>query len=149
MSKVGRRVFDNLTRYSLCRCIFLNGGLVNLRGLNSLRPLSVTSQLSAQSGKTKGEDEEDNEEMSKPIKFSTSQASHRTWNVDRSLGSKFQRPWWKVLPISLFGVAFVLWCMFREESEIDTTLKRELYEHLPGLLSDEDQEKLKDKKSPT
>ncbi|KAL4624376.1 hypothetical protein GN956_G17382 [Arapaima gigas] len=82
-----------------------------------------------------------NEDHNKPIKFSTSKASHRTWKVEDSLGSRYQRPWWKVLPISLVGIAFLLWCFFREESEIDQQLKKQLYEHLPGFVSEDDEGK--------
>lgn len=108
------------------------------------RMLSITSQRCAQSRKPP---DDDDEAVSKPIKFSTSKASHRTWNVDRSLGSNYKRPWWKVLPISLFGVGFLLWCAFRKETELDESLEKNLYEHLPGLLSDEEQEEVKNKPS--
>ncbi|MBN3306389.1 CSMT1 protein, partial [Amia calva] len=70
----------------------------------------------------------------KPIPFSTSKASHKTWTVDRSFGSEYQRPWWKVLPISAICITFLLWCIFRKESDIDAQLDRKLYEHLPELL---------------
>lgn len=103
--------------------------------------LSVTSQLYAKSRKPP----DDDKETSNPIKFSTSKASHRTWNVDRSLGSTYQRPWWKVIPISIIGVGFLLWCVFRKETEIDETLEKHLYEHLPELLSDEEEESVENK----
>uniref|UniRef100_A0A8C9SDS5 Ubiquinol-cytochrome c reductase complex assembly factor 4 n=1 Tax=Scleropages formosus TaxID=113540 RepID=A0A8C9SDS5_SCLFO len=90
----------------------------------------------------------DDEDLGKPIKFSTSKASHRTWKVEISLGSQHQRPWWKVLPVSLVGVAFVLWCIFREESEIDQQLEKQLYEHLPGLFEDEDRKETEDVPKP-
>uniref|UniRef100_A0A671RE13 Si:ch211-231f6.6 n=1 Tax=Sinocyclocheilus anshuiensis TaxID=1608454 RepID=A0A671RE13_9TELE len=99
------------------------------------RMLSLTSQLNAKSRKLP-----DDNEASKPIQFSTSKASHRSWKVDRSMGSSYQRPWWKVLPISLVGVGFVVWCIFRRETEIDESLEKNLHEHLPGLLFDEEQE---------
>lgn len=73
------------------------------------------SQLSAKStDDSKGKDE--------PIKFSTSKASHKTWKVDSSLGSRYERPWWKVLPISLFLVGIILWCAQREETDVDRKL---------------------------
>ena len=75
-----------------------------------------------------------------PIKFSTSKASHRTWRVDRAMGSQYQRPWWKVLPVSLVSLGFLLWCALRRETDVDAALQRELYEHLPGLLKDEEDE---------
>uniref|UniRef100_A0A8C1ZSJ4 Si:ch211-231f6.6 n=1 Tax=Cyprinus carpio TaxID=7962 RepID=A0A8C1ZSJ4_CYPCA len=82
------------------------------------RMLSMTSPLNAKPRKPP-DDDDDNDKASKPIQFSTSKASHRTWRVDRSMGSTYQRPWWKVLPISVIGVGFLVWCMFRKESEID------------------------------
>lgn len=77
-------------------------------------------------------------EVAKPLKFSTSKASHRVWRVNQALGSREERPWWKVLPVSLFGICFLLWCVFRKGSEIDKKLEKELDEHLPGILSYED-----------
>lgn len=100
------------------------------------RPLTLTSQAPARS-KPSSDDEAVNSE---PIKFSTSKASHRTWKVDRSMGSQFERPWWKVLPISLVFTAFLLWCALREETDVDAQLEKQLYEHLPGLISDEEPE---------
>uniref|UniRef100_A0A673XVY6 Uncharacterized protein n=1 Tax=Salmo trutta TaxID=8032 RepID=A0A673XVY6_SALTR len=89
--------------------------------LNHARTLSLTSQRLAKSTA-----DEDGEELSHPIKFSTSKASHKTWDVDQSLGSKYQRPWWKVLPISLFGVSFLLWCALRGETDFDGQLEKNL-----------------------
>ncbi|KAG8433039.1 hypothetical protein GDO86_017348 [Hymenochirus boettgeri] len=56
---------------------------------------------------------------SKPLKFSTSKASHRNWTVDKSLGSDETRPLWKVIPVSVFLTAFLLWAVFREETDLD------------------------------
>uniref|UniRef100_A0A672JYZ9 Si:ch211-231f6.6 n=1 Tax=Sinocyclocheilus grahami TaxID=75366 RepID=A0A672JYZ9_SINGR len=111
------------------------------------RMLSVTSQLNAKARKPP--DDENEAFKPKPIQFSTSKASHRTWKVDRSMGSTYQRPWWKVLPISITGVGFVVWCMFRRESEIDGSLEKNLYEHLPGLLADEEQQDVGIKNKPS
>lgn len=61
-------------------------------------------------------------ESNTPLRFSTSKASHRTWTVDKSFGSDNSRPWWKVLPISLLLAGILLWCVFREETEIDKLL---------------------------
>ncbi|KAM4624089.1 ubiquinol-cytochrome c reductase complex assembly factor 4 [Polymixia lowei] len=130
------RVLSSLTRYSFSPGIITHYTTTSLRSLNSVRPLSLISQRLARS-KESADDEVVNSE---PIKFSTSKASHRTWKVDRSMGSQYQRPWWKVLPISLFGVGFLLWCTFRGETDIDVQLEKELFEHLPGLLSDEEEE---------
>ncbi|KAK7123376.1 hypothetical protein R3I93_021710 [Phoxinus phoxinus] len=135
----------HLSRISLSHNVFTSRRNVNLRPC-ATRMLSVTSQLYAKSRKPPDDDEED-EDLSKPIKFSTSKASHRSWNVDRSLGSNYQRPWWKVVPISLFGVGFLLWCVFRKETEVDESLEKNLHEHLPGLLSDDDEVAVKNKPS--
>uniref|UniRef100_A0A096M9N6 Ubiquinol-cytochrome c reductase complex assembly factor 4 n=1 Tax=Poecilia formosa TaxID=48698 RepID=A0A096M9N6_POEFO len=102
--------------------------------LDSLRSLSLTSAAPARS-KPSSDDEA---VSSEPIKFSTSKASHRTWRVDRSLGSQHERPWWKVVPISLAFTAFLLWCIMRSDTDIDTQLEKHLYEHLPGLEEDEE-----------
>ncbi|XP_067234667.1 protein CCSMST1-like [Chanodichthys erythropterus] len=139
------KVCFHLSRLSLGHNVFTSRRTVNLRPC-ATRMLSITSQLCAKSRKPP-DDDDDDKAVSKPIKFSTSKASHRTWNVDRSLGSNYERPWWKVLPISLFGVAFLLWCAFRKETELDESLEKNLYEHLPGLLSDEEQEEVKSKPS--
>ncbi|MGH0192114.1 UNVERIFIED_CONTAM: hypothetical protein FKN15_003734 [Acipenser sinensis] len=88
------------------------------------RHLSSTAQLSRRSEPLNDEEEKD----TGPMKFTSSKASHRTWSVDQSLGSHFQRPWWKVLPISLIGLAILLWCFLREESDIDRELERSLSE---------------------
>lgn len=112
------------------------------------RSLSFTSQLCAKSSRTPGSTDGE-ERLSQPIKFSTSKASHRMWKVERSMGSRFQRPWWKVLPVSLFTIGFLLWCVLRPESDIDRALEKQLYEHLPGLLTNiEEEEEEEPKKEP-
>ncbi|XP_045929343.1 protein CCSMST1 [Micropterus dolomieu] len=131
MSPVAGRVFTGLRRVASSRGIFIHDATSTVSSLNSMRPLALSSQRSAKS--TDDSEEVNNE----PIKFSTSKASHRTWKVERSLGSQFERPWWKVLPISLLASGFLLWCALRNETDIDAKLNKGLYEHLPGLLSDE------------
>lgn len=107
------------------------------RTLLNGRSLAVTSQMAAPP-RAPADDEEE-ERPAEPIKFSTSKASHRTWRVDRSMGSQHERPWWKVLPISLAFASFILWCVFRDETDVDSKLGKQLYEQLPGLLSDEEE----------
>ncbi|XP_043082594.1 protein CCSMST1 [Puntigrus tetrazona] len=141
MSKVCVR----LSRLSLGRSVFTSRTHANLKPC-STRMLSLTSQLNAKSRKPP---DDDDEELSKPIQFSTSKASHRAWKVDRSMGSGYQRPVWKVLPLSLVAVGFVTWCIFRRETEIDKSLEKNLHEHLPGLLSDEEQEEVSTKNKPS
>ncbi|KAL7886794.1 hypothetical protein AOLI_G00045150 [Acnodon oligacanthus] len=136
-SSAVRRILIDITRFS---------GSRGTSGLWSLRPctvqaLSVTSHFCTKSLKSPGGNEED--ELSKPIKFSTSRGSHRTWKVERSMGSTHQRPWWRVLPFSILGVSFLLWSFFRKESDIDRALEKQLFEYLPGLLTfmEEEEEK--------
>ncbi|TSL82515.1 Protein ccsmst1 [Bagarius yarrelli] len=125
MSAAGRGAFTNLLRCSL------NPGQCS-RGI--LRSLSLTSHFNAKPSGSPGSSDGE-ESPPQPIKFSTSKASHRTWRVERSMGSRFQRPWWQVLPLSVLTVGFLLWCVFRQESDVDRSLEKQLFEHLPGLLS--------------
>uniref|UniRef100_A0A3P8Y0V9 Ubiquinol-cytochrome c reductase complex assembly factor 4 n=1 Tax=Esox lucius TaxID=8010 RepID=A0A3P8Y0V9_ESOLU len=89
--------------------------LVPAYGKVRIHDLLTTSRLS----KPKKPADEEDEELNQPIKFSTSKASQKIWNVDKSFGSQYQRPWWKVLPISLLGVSLLLWCALRSETDID------------------------------
>ncbi|KAM6299295.1 ubiquinol-cytochrome c reductase complex assembly factor 4 [Aegotheles albertisi] len=57
------------------------------------------------------------------IPFSGSKASPRVWSVSRSMGSDHERPWVKVLPLSLLCGGLLLWCVFREKTEIDERLE--------------------------
>lgn len=126
-------VFARLTRVALSRGTFIHSGAATVR-LHSVRSLALSSQLS---GKSK-QSADDEEVKSEPIKFSTSKASHKTWRVDRSMGSQYERPLWKVVPISLLATAFLLWCAFRDETDIDAALEKQLYEHVPSVLSNEE-----------
>ncbi|XP_034564289.1 protein CCSMST1 [Notolabrus celidotus] len=137
MSTTAGRVFSGLIRAASCRG-FCTYKASTVR-LSSVRSLSVSSRRAARPI-------DDNEVKDEPIKFSTSKASHRTWRVDRSLGSQYERPWWKVLPISLVGTGFLLWCALRDETDIDVKLEKQLSEQLPGIYSDEEEDD-DDKKS--
>ncbi|XP_059682497.1 ubiquinol-cytochrome-c reductase complex assembly factor 4 [Gavia stellata] len=57
------------------------------------------------------------------IPFSASKASPRVWSVSRSMGSDHERPWGTVLPLSLLCTGLLLWCVFREKTEIDERLE--------------------------
>lgn len=128
-SSIGR-VFSRLVRVPLTRGTFqYNTTTVRL---SSVRPLALSSQLEAKS-KTPPE-----EQTNEPIKFSTSKASHKTWKVGRSMGSQFERPWQRVLPLSLIFAAFLLWCVLRGQSDVDDHLDKPLHESLPSLRPDED-----------
>lgn len=111
------------------------------------RSFSHTSQLSAKPRQSPGSADGD-ESLPQPIKFSTSKASHRTWKVESSMGSRFQRPWWQVLSLSVFTFGFLLWCVFRQESDIDRALEKQLFEHFPGLLTNMEEEREELKKEP-
>uniref|UniRef100_A0A3P9J578 Si:ch211-231f6.6 n=1 Tax=Oryzias latipes TaxID=8090 RepID=A0A3P9J578_ORYLA len=126
------RIFSALTRLAL-HPGFPNNVLTRTCALRNARLLAVSAQVSS-----KSQGSEDVQPIDEPIKFSTSKASHKTWRVKRSMGSHFERPWWKVAPISLLGAVFLLWCAFRGETDIDKQLERHLYEQLPGLVSTEE-----------
>ncbi|XP_067390473.1 ubiquinol-cytochrome c reductase complex assembly factor 4 [Emydura macquarii macquarii] len=81
-------------------------------------------------------------ERSGPIPFSTSKASPRVWSVDRSMGSDYQRSWKKALPVSLLGIGLLLWCVFREETEIDKKLGDVLHEQVLDLVDKTPKSKL-------
>ncbi|XP_070846918.1 ubiquinol-cytochrome c reductase complex assembly factor 4 isoform X2 [Chaetodon trifascialis] len=136
MSTTVGRVFTGLTRSAFSRRVFIHNASSTER-LNSVRSLPLSSQRSAKSTDV------DKEVNNEPIKFSTSKASHKVWKVDRSLGSQHQRPWWKVLPISLVGIGLLLWCVLREETDIDAQLNENLLKNLPGFLPDEEEEENK------
>lgn len=78
--------------------------------VTSTRLLTLSPRPSAKST-------DDSTVKDEPIKFSTSKASHKTWKVDHSLGSQFEQPWWRVLPISLFCISIILWCALREADD--------------------------------
>uniref|UniRef100_A0A8B9S7L7 Protein CCSMST1 n=1 Tax=Apteryx owenii TaxID=8824 RepID=A0A8B9S7L7_APTOW len=50
-------------------------------------------------------------------------ASPRVWSVSRSMGSDHERPWGMVLPVSLLCAGLLLWCVFRDKTEIDERLE--------------------------
>lgn len=96
--------------------------------VTSIRLLTLSSRPSAKST-------DDSAVKDEPIKFSTSKASHKIWKVHGSMGSQFEQPWWKVLPVSLFCISFILWCTLRSETDVDRNLYENIFE-----LSDEEKE---------
>ncbi|KAG7459930.1 hypothetical protein MATL_G00215810 [Megalops atlanticus] len=110
------------------RGLFLDGNKV-LR-CNNERQLCLTSWRCS---KTQPSAKTDTE-IGKPIKFSTSKGSHRSWSVDLSMGSSFQRPWWKVLPVGIFTFGVLLWCMFGEDVVMDKQSEEKLHKYLPDIL---------------
>lgn len=73
-------------------------------------------------------DREEEEDSNLPIQFSGSKATPVRWTVEHSLGKQQQRPWWKVLPLTLTIVALIIWCYRREESPTDQWLRQVLEE---------------------
>ncbi|KAJ3608345.1 hypothetical protein NHX12_025393 [Muraenolepis orangiensis] len=110
--------------------LFLEQNAGRLSNVRALTPTSTRAKS----------DEKTDEVKDEPIKFSTSKASHRTWKVNRAMGSQYQRPWQRVLPISIIGISFLLWCAFRKQTDIDAILEKTLYDHLPGLVRDQEEE---------
>ncbi|XP_061081378.1 ubiquinol-cytochrome c reductase complex assembly factor 4 [Conger conger] len=125
--------------------VSLRGALFHGKGtekkLGAARSLCVSLQRYRKLQNPRDDDDDDDVEINQPLKFSTSKASHRVWSVDRSFGNTKERPWWRVLPLSVFCACFLLWCVFRKESQIDKQLEKELDEHIPGILSGEDDTK--------
>lgn len=39
------------------------------------------------------------------------------------MGSDHERPWAKVLPLSLLCTGLLLWCVFRQQTEVDERLE--------------------------
>ncbi|XP_050569732.1 putative E3 ubiquitin-protein ligase UNKL isoform X3 [Cygnus atratus] len=66
------------------------------------------------------------------IPFSASKASPRLWSVSRSMGSDHQRPWVKVLPLSLLCGGLLLWYLkeFRTE-QCPLFLQHKCTQHRP------------------
>ncbi|MEE6498247.1 hypothetical protein FKM82_003013 [Ascaphus truei] len=67
-------------------------------------------------------DRKEESENSKPLTFSSSKGSHRQWTVEQSFGSDYQRPLWKVLPLSLLLGSILIWAAFREETHLDEAI---------------------------
>ncbi|XP_069726476.1 ubiquinol-cytochrome c reductase complex assembly factor 4 [Phaenicophaeus curvirostris] len=65
------------------------------------------------------------------IPFASSKAGPRAWSVRRSMGSDHERPWGRVLPLSLLCAGLLLWAAFRESSDIDRRLEAALSGQAP------------------
>ncbi|KAG7506258.1 hypothetical protein JOB18_000480 [Solea senegalensis] len=137
MFAIGGRVFTGLTQVSFSRGSFIPDCGVRL---NSVRLLALSFRRAATSKQPT-----DEEEKNEPVKFSTSKAG--TWKVDQSMGSKYGQPLFKVLTVSLLSLSFISWCVLREKTAIDGKLETQLYEHVPGLLSDQQTKEVNSKRS--
>ncbi|XP_016279656.1 ubiquinol-cytochrome-c reductase complex assembly factor 4 [Monodelphis domestica] len=74
------------------------------------------------------------DELDRPILFSSSKANPRRWTVEHSLGSDRRRPWWKVVPLSFSLMVLISWCFLRKETDLD----RWLTESLEGVSPEAD-----------
>nr|XP_033770707.1 protein CCSMST1 [Geotrypetes seraphini] len=92
--------------------------VLGLRSVQASSTKPVVRRIHENSNQPSPEDKED----STPIPFSTSKGSHRVWTVARSFGSDHQRPLWQALSVSFLSTALLLWCVFREETELDKAL---------------------------
>lgn len=90
------------------------------------------------SSKSNVEIEKEEEDPEKPYSFSKSKAAH--WTVDKSFGSQYSRPWWKVAPLSLSLIALVAWIFLRSETDLDRQLEVNLSERLPDLFPPPEEE---------
>nr|XP_045594514.1 uncharacterized protein LOC123755776 isoform X2 [Procambarus clarkii] len=75
-------------------------------------------------------------DLDKPIKFSTSRAA--TWRAQETFSGypsdKNRPPWMQPYVVSLSLTVFLLYfCYFREENDIDNKFSRTLYDHIDGL----------------
>ncbi|XP_054069284.1 ubiquinol-cytochrome-c reductase complex assembly factor 4 [Rissa tridactyla] len=95
----------------------MSGALGCWRARGSLRLPGPRRWLSRRREPEEGAEDEG------PISFSASKASPRVWSVGQSMGSDHERPWLKVLPLSLLCSGLLLWAAFREKTEIDERLE--------------------------
>ncbi|XP_029311392.1 LOW QUALITY PROTEIN: ubiquinol-cytochrome c reductase complex assembly factor 4 [Cottoperca gobio] len=133
MSTTAGRLFSSLTRAAFSRGKSVHNATPTVGRFKSVQSLALSSQKSTESK------DGDTDVNNGPIKFSTSLASHRTWKVERAMGSNFTRPWRKVLPFMVVFSSIILWCALRSETDIDVKLDKHLLEYLPNLLPDEEE----------
>ncbi|XP_049546518.1 uncharacterized protein LOC125957698 [Anopheles darlingi] len=73
------------------------------------------------------------ESNQKPLKYFGSQASRWTAQDSRS-GPKRDIPWFQPYVVNFSVAIFLIYfCLLREENDIDQSLDRSLFEHVPGL----------------
>ncbi|XP_050092896.1 uncharacterized protein LOC126575918 [Anopheles aquasalis] len=102
--------------------------------MNSLRFKQIFIPSANLCGFSVNQQKRSSEESSqKPLKYFGSQASRWTAQNSRS-GPKRDIPWFQPYVVN-FSVLFFLiyFCLLREENDIDQSLGRSLFEHVPGL----------------
>nr|XP_054762618.1 ubiquinol-cytochrome-c reductase complex assembly factor 4-like [Lytechinus pictus] len=133
--------FQRISTCRFCLRLIERKSLISLHRSPLLKKLRIdqssawfASQFSTNSMQSnkKSNVEEAEEEPDKPYSFSKSKAAH--WTVDRSFGSQYSRPWWKVAPVSLSLFALVAWIFLRSETDLDRQLDIKLSERLPDLF---------------
>ncbi|XP_036594874.1 protein CCSMST1 isoform X2 [Trichosurus vulpecula] len=109
------------------------------RRMLSLVPWASRGLIPPVGARAKNGVAEEEDELDRPIHFSSSKANPRRWTVEHSLGSDRRRPWWKVVPLSLSFVLLISWCFLRKETGIDRWLTKGLEEESPEADIDSEQ----------
>ncbi|XP_043831184.1 protein CCSMST1 isoform X2 [Dromiciops gliroides] len=108
------------------------------RALN-LVPWASRNLLPPVGARAKNGVAEEEDELDRPIHFSSSKANPRRWTVEHSLGSDSRRPWWKVVPLSISLITLIFWCFLRKETDVDRWLTKGLEERWPEADVDSEQ----------
>lgn len=81
----------------------------------------------------KRNDPDEDDELNKPIKFSTSPAAKWKASISRS-GERVPRLWYEpYVVLASLGAFMVYFMILREENDIDQELSRSLYSRIEGL----------------
>ncbi|CAG7824335.1 unnamed protein product, partial [Allacma fusca] len=78
--------------------------------------------------------QDDDDDLDKPIQFSTSKAS--TWSARKTFRGTLHedQPWIQPYSVILSTAAVLLYfCVLREENDMDDVLGKTLWERIPGL----------------
>ncbi|XP_066466817.1 pseudouridylate synthase TRUB2, mitochondrial isoform X2 [Tiliqua scincoides] len=118
---IEKTTFDHITRENLERILAVIQGS-NHKALLQPHPSPCFFPLRCyRPPKEPGEPD-----SSQPLSFSKSRANPREWSVERSMGSDYQQPVWRVMLLSFLGIALLLWCVLRPQTEIDQLLETAL-----------------------
>ncbi|XP_060106730.1 pseudouridylate synthase TRUB2, mitochondrial isoform X2 [Heteronotia binoei] len=118
---IEKTTFDHITGEKLERILAVIQGS-NHKAL--LQPPPSPCLLPLRRYRSPKESEES--DSSRPLCFSKSPANPRNWTVARSMGSDHQQPQWKVVLVCLSTITILLWCILREETEIDRIIEAAL-----------------------
>ncbi|XP_020862526.1 ubiquinol-cytochrome c reductase complex assembly factor 4 isoform X2 [Phascolarctos cinereus] len=109
------------------------------RRAQSLVPWVSRGLLPSVGARAKNGVAEEEDELERPIHFSSSKANPHRWAVEHSLGSDRHRPWWKVVPLSVSLIALISWCFLRKETDVDRWLTEDLEGESPEADIDSEQ----------